>query len=202
MDMIFRVFLPEAESKTNGIFREGCLNLLVGPQNTGKTSLIIRGIKAGGFSNGLILCGTEHARWRFGHTFAIPTSEEFDDLESTDISDGGIVVIYDLIYDKEQWPRIAIWLEDWRQRQITVVVATIWMWWLETPLLRAVFGESRIFVFRTPMAHNRRRLFEMFGHHQFPTQESFNTYMDETGQAPLWYGAFDLSMTVAKGDGV
>ena len=185
------------------IFRNGCLNLLVGPQNTGKTSLIIRGIKAGGWSQGLILCGTEHSRWRFSRTFAIPTSEEFDDLEYTNISDGSIVVIYGMTYDKEQWTRIAIWLEDWRRRRITVVVATVCMWWLEEPLLRAIFRESRVFAFRTPIATNRRRLFEQFGHHRFPTQADFNTYMDETGQAPFWYGAFDLSVcdsSNSKGD--
>lgn len=69
------------------------------------------------------------------------------------------------------------------------------MWWLEPPFFQELFSESRIFIFRTLIASNRRRLFEMFGHHRFPTQEAFNAYLDETGQAPFWYGAFDLSMS-------
>jgi hypothetical protein len=188
------------------IFREGCLNLLVGPQNVGKTSLILRGLAAGGLTHGLILCGTDYSRIRCAHAVTIPIGDDFDDLETTDISDGGVVVInYCMTYDVDQWSRIAERFKDWRQRRITVIVAVTWMWWLPQPLLAELFGEARIFVFRTPMAHNRRRLFELFGRYRFPTQADFNAYMDEMGQAPLWHGAFDVSVSVgdtAKGDGV
>lgn len=175
------------------IFREGCLNLLVGPRNTGKTSLILRGIKSGGWTHGFIFCGTDYSRMRCARALGFPTSEELDDLATTDISDGGIMVLNDIIYDSAQWPPIAERLRDWRRRRITVVVAVIWMYWLEPSLLCELFHESRVFVFRTPFATNRRRLFELFGRHRFPTQADFNTYMDDMGEAPFWYGAFDLS---------
>jgi hypothetical protein len=187
------------------IFREGCLNLLVGPQNVGKTSLILRGLAAGGLTHGLILCGIDHTRARFARAVTMPIGDDFDDLDTIDISDGGVVVLSDIIYDVDQWSRIAERFKDWRQRRITVIFATVWMWWLPQPLLAELFEEARIFVFRTPMAHNRRRLFELFGRYRFPTQADFNAYMDEMGQAPLWHGAFDVSVSVgdtAKGDGV
>lgn len=93
------------------IFREGCLNLLVGPQNTGKTALIVRGLKAGGWQHGVIYSGTEHAHVRCSRAFPmIRTSEDdtLDGLGASDISDGGVVVFnYCMTYDVAQWQRIA-----------------------------------------------------------------------------------------------
>lgn len=178
------------------IFREGGLNLIWGLQNTGKTSLILRGLAAGGWKNGLILCGTDFARHRCSRATTFPIGDDFRDLETADISDGGIIVLNDIIYDQGQWAWLIPRLCEYRQRRITVVIAVIWMYYLPRPIVEELF--DRVFLFRTSMNHNRKRMFEMFGYARFPTRADFDAYMDEMGTAPLWYGAFDMMRNDTK----
>jgi hypothetical protein len=172
------------------IFKEGELNLIWGLQNVGKTSLILRGLAASGWTSGLILCGTEHARYRCSQATKFPIGDEFTDLETADVSDGGIIVLNDIIYDPEQWTWLIPRLREYRRRRITVVVAVIWMYYLPRSIVEELF--DRVFLFRNTMNMNRQRMFEMFGYARFPTRADFDVYMDEMGRGPLWYGAFDM----------
>jgi hypothetical protein len=176
------------------IFREGGLNLIWGLQNVGKTSLILRGLAAGGWTRGLILCDDEFARNRYSRATKFPIGDEFTDLETADVSDGGVIVLSRMIYDQEQWAWLIPRLREYKQRHITVVVSVIWMYYLPRPIVEELF--DRVFLFRTSMNHNRKRMFEMFGYARWPTRADFDVYMDEMGQGPLWYGAFDMIQKV------
>lgn len=172
------------------IFQEGGLNLIWGLQNTGKTSLILRGIAAGGWTHGLILCDDEYARNRYSRATKFPIGDEFTDLETADVSDGGVIVLSRMIYDRDQWVWLIPRLREYRRRHITVVVAVVWMYSLPRSIVEELF--DRVFLFRNNMNMNRQRMFEMFGYARFPTRADFDEYMDKMGTAPLWYGAFDL----------
>lgn len=176
------------------IFREGGLNLIWGQRNIGKTSLILRGIAAGSWTSGLIICDSgynEFAYYRYSRANIFPVSEELDDLKTADISDGGIIILHNCIYDPKQWILLIPRLIEYRRRRITVVIAFVCMFY---KLPRAIVEDlfDRVFLFRNGLSLHRRQMFKMFGYIQFPTRADFEKYMNENGEGPFWYGAFDL----------